>query len=61
MSKSALSFLVLALMAIVIDMLLPLDANAVSSLLKIASGLFIVLFIVALIVGRKIKFDPLLR
>ena len=61
MSKSALSFLVLALMAIVIDMLLPLDANAMSSLLKIASGLFIVLFIVALIVGRKIKFDPLLR
>jgi len=32
-----------------------------SSLLKITSGLFIVLFIVALIVGRKIKFDPLLR
>ncbi|MDY7563923.1 hypothetical protein QN400_02225 [Pseudomonas sp. RTC3] len=61
MSKSALSFLVLALMAIVIDMLLPLDANAMSSLLKIASGLFIVLFIVALVVGRKIKFDPLLR
>lgn len=61
MSKSALSFLVLALMAIVIDMLLPLDANAMSSLLKIASGLFIVLFFVALVVGRKIKFDPLLR
>jgi hypothetical protein len=61
MSKSALSFLILALMAIVIDMLLPLDANAMSSLLKIASGLFIALFIVALVVGRKIKFDPLLR
>ena len=61
MSKSALSFLVLALMAIVIDLLLPLDANAMSSLLKITSGLFIVLFIVALVVGRKIKFDPLLR
>jgi type III secretory pathway component EscV len=61
MSKSALSFLVLALMAIVIDMLLPLDANAMSSLLKIASGLFVMLFIVALVVGRKIKFDPLLR
>jgi hypothetical protein len=61
MSKSALSFLVLALMAIVIDMLLPLNADAMSSLLKITSGLFIVLFIVALIVGRKIKFDPLLR
>lgn len=61
MSKSALSFLVLALMAIVIDMLLPLNADAMSSLLKITSGLFIVLFILALIVGRKIKFDPLLR
>jgi len=61
MSKSALSFLVLALMAIVIDMLLPLNADAMSSLLQITSGLFIVLFILALIVGRKIKFDPLLR
>lgn len=61
MSKSALSFLVLALMAIVINMLLPLDAHAVSTLLNIASGLFVTLFIVALVVGRKIKFDPVLR
>lgn len=61
MSKSALSFLVLALMAIVIDMLLPLDANTASSSLKIATGLFVTLFVVALVVGRKIKFDPVLR
>lgn len=61
MSKSTLSFLVLALMAIVINMLLPLDAHAVSTWFNIASGLFVTLFIVALVIGRKIKFDPVLR
>jgi len=61
MSKPALSFLVLALMAIVVDMLVPLGADTVSALLKIACGVFFSLFVVALVVGRKIKFDPVLR
>ncbi|MGV8919421.1 MAG: PA3371 family protein [Pseudomonas sp.] len=61
MSKSALSFLILALMAMAIDLSLPFDENTASSVLKIAAGLFIVLFVVALVIGRKIKFDPVLR
>ncbi|WP_397449171.1 PA3371 family protein [Pseudomonas sp. NA-150] len=61
MSKSALSFLVMALMALAIDISLPLDENTASALLKIAAGVFVVLFVLALVIGRKIKFDPVLR
>lgn len=61
MSKSALSFLILALMAMAIDLSLPLNENTASSVLKIAAGLFVALFVVALVVGRKFKFDPVLR
>jgi hypothetical protein len=61
MSKSALSFLILALLAMAIDVSLPLDENTASSVLKIAMGLFVALFVVALVVGRKFKFDPVLR
>ncbi|MDB6051126.1 MAG: hypothetical protein JWR17_3872 [Pseudomonas sp.] len=61
MSKSALSFLILAVMAIALDISLPFDENVASLVLKIATGTFLVLFVVALVVGRKIKFDPLLR
>jgi uncharacterized membrane protein YtjA (UPF0391 family) len=61
MSKSALSFLILALMAMAIDFALPFDENTASAVLKIAMGLFVALFVVALVVGRKIKFDPVLR
>ena len=61
MSKSALSFLILAVMAIAFDISLPYDENVASLVLKIATGIFSVLFVVALVVGRKIKFDPLLR
>ncbi len=61
MSKSALSFLILALLAMAIDVSLPLNENTASMVLKIAMGLFIALFVVALVVGRKFKFDPVLR
>lgn len=61
MSKSALSFLILALLAMAIDVSLPLDENTASTVLKIAMGLFAGLFVVALVVGRKFKFDPVLR
>jgi uncharacterized membrane protein YtjA (UPF0391 family) len=61
MSKSALSFLILALLAMAIDVSLPLNENTASTVLKIAMGLFIALFVVALVVGRKFKFDPVLR
>lgn len=61
MSKSALSFIILAIMAVAVDLLLPATAQGLSSVMKIAAGLFAVLFIVALILGRRFKFDPVLR
>lgn len=61
MSKSALSFIILAIMSVAVDLLLPATAQGVSSVMKIAAGLFSVLFIVALVVGRRFKFDPVLR
>ena len=61
MSKSALSFIILAIMAVAVDLLLPATAEGLSSVMKIAAGLFSVLFIVALILGRRFKFDPVLR
>ena len=61
MSKSALSFIILAIMAVAVDLLLPASAQSFSSVMKIAAGLFSVLFVVALILGRRFKFDPVLR
>ena len=61
MSKTALSLIILAIMAVTVDLLLPSTAEGLSSVTKIAAGLFAVLFVVALIVGRRFKFDPVLR
>lgn len=61
MSKSALSFLILALMAVAADLLLPEPAHAFSNLLNIAAGVFGSLFVAALFIGRRFKFDPVLR
>jgi hypothetical protein len=61
MSKTALSFLILALMAVAADLLLPEPAQALSSMLKIAAGVFVSLFVAALFIGRRFKFDPVLR
>ncbi len=61
MSKSALSFMNLALMAVAVDLLLPLQAQALSTAAKIGAGVFASLFVVALVVGRRFKFDPVLR
>ncbi|KAA8698242.1 PA3371 family protein [Pseudomonas cannabina] len=61
MSKTALSFLVLTVMALVVDFLLPPQAQAVSVVTTIVAGLFASLFVVALFVGRRFKFDPVLR
>ena len=61
MSKSALSFMILALMAVAVDLLLPLQAQALSTAAKIGAGVFASLFIDALVVGRRFKFDPVLR
>jgi hypothetical protein len=61
MSKSALSFLILALMAVAGDLLLPEAAQTSSSMLKIGAGVFASLFVAALFIGRRFKFDPVLR
>jgi hypothetical protein len=61
MSKAALSFLILAIMAIVVDQLLPPSMDTLSTAAKTAAGVFASLFLAALFVGRRIKFDPVLR
>jgi hypothetical protein len=59
MSKSAAGFLILALMSGVMHFSLFEDAEITLPL--IACGVFSVLFMLALVAGRKIKFDPVLR
>lgn len=61
MSKAALSFFILAIMALAVDQLLPASMETFSLVVKSAAGILAVLFVVALVVGRKIKFDPVLR
>lgn len=59
MSKSAAGFLILALLSGVIHFSLFPETEITPPL--IASGVFAILFLLALMAGRKIKFDPLLR
>ncbi|BAP40853.1 hypothetical protein NJC40_16375 [Pseudomonas sp. 21LCFQ02] len=61
MSKSALSFLILTLMSVAVDLLLPEQALALNLAARIAGGVFVSLFLGALVVGRRFKFDPVLR
>jgi len=61
MSKAALSFLILAIMALAVDQLLPTSMDTLSTVAKSAAGIFASLFIAALFIGRRIKFDPVLR
>lgn len=59
MSKSAAGFLILGLLSGVMH--LSLFEETEISLPLIGCGVFAVLFVLALIAGRKIKFDPVLR
>ncbi|MGE6385907.1 PA3371 family protein [Pseudomonas sp. NPDC078416] len=61
MSKAAISFLILAVMALAADQLLAPSMESLSTLVKAAAGIFASLFVAALFVGRRIKFDPVLR
>lgn len=61
MSRSALVLLLAALASFAGAMLLPLAASATSQVMGAAAGTFAVLFVLALVKGRRIKFDPLLR
>lgn len=59
MSKSAAGFFILALLSGILH--LCLDQEATLTLPLIACGVFGTLFVLALIAGRRIKFDPVLR
>ncbi|EJM77928.1 MULTISPECIES: PA3371 family protein [Pseudomonas] len=59
MSKSAAGFFVLALLSGILH--LSLVEDAIVTLPLIACGVFSALFVLALVAGRKIKFDPVLR
>ncbi|MCF4994449.1 hypothetical protein GIW70_08570 [Pseudomonas syringae] len=59
MSKSAAGLLILAVLSGILH--LSLFEEAQITLPLIASGVFGALFVLALIAGRKIKFDPVLR
>ncbi|MEO8642381.1 PA3371 family protein [Pseudomonas sp.] len=59
MSKSAAGFFILALLSGILH--LSVVQDTVLTLPLIACGVFGTLFMLALIAGRKIKFDPVLR
>ncbi|WP_454841046.1 PA3371 family protein [Pseudomonas hormoni] len=59
MSKSAAGFFVLALLSGILH--LSLVQDSVVTLPLIACGVFSTLLLLALVAGRKIKFDPVLR
>ncbi len=61
MSLSSAVFLVMSLLSLAGALFLPLEANAASATLGVLGLAFWCLFIVALIRGRRFKFDPLLR
>lgn len=61
MSKAAIGFLLLALLSCAVVLYAPLGDMQVISLLKATTFVFAGLFAAALVVGRKIKFDPVLR
>jgi len=59
MSTAAKSLLVLTLLSAIAALFLPEDP--IGSALLIISGSLLGLFLLALLAGRKIKFDPVLR
>lgn len=61
MSKSAVVFLLLGLCCLIALLLAPAQSTLTGNVLAIATGVLSVLFVVALFIGRRIKFDPQLR
>ena len=59
MSKSAAGFFILALLSGILHE--SVVQESVVTLPLIACGIFATLFVLALIAGRKFKFDPVLR
>ena len=61
MSKAAMGLLVLAFVCCGVVLYAPLTSMVVISFLKLCTVLLAGMFVLALVVGRKIKFDPVLR
>lgn len=61
MSKPALYLLLLASLMGVLVFFVPLDSVRLAGLAKLAFGILLGLFVLALALGRRIKFDPVLR
>ena len=61
MSKSAWAFFLIAIASFLVAVTLPPDAGQASVSMGIVSGVSTALLLVALLRGRKIKFDPSLR
>lgn len=59
MSKPALYLLILASLMGVLLVFVP--PNNLTGLVKLAFGILMGLFVLALVMGRRIKFDPVLR
>lgn len=61
MSKAAMVLLVLAFVCCGVVLYAPLTSLVVISLLKVTTGILLGMFVLALVLGRRIKFDPVLR
>jgi hypothetical protein len=61
MSKAAMVLLVLAFVCCGVVLYAPLTDVVVISLLKVTTGVLLGMFVLALVLGRRIKFDPVLR
>ncbi|OCR25663.1 hypothetical protein AFK24_07635 [Pseudomonas syringae] len=61
MSKAAVLFITVTLMFMSIDLLLPANTDAMSYAARIAAGVSFSAFVIALMMGRRFKFDPVLR
>ncbi|MFI7868501.1 PA3371 family protein [Ectopseudomonas khazarica] len=61
MSRSAFLLLIMTLLSLAVLWLSPGLEGSLALLLKGACALFTLAFLVALMLGRRIKFDPVLR
>lgn len=61
MSRSAVTFLLMALCSLAAALLLPPQATQASMALEVFCAVSAGLCLLALVKGRKFKFDPLLR
>ena len=61
MSKAAIVMFLAAIFSLAGAILVPVGARETSNILALVSACFIVLFVLALIRGKRIKFNPQLR